>query len=63
MNVLLFFQNKILNNEGPIVSKKNIYRLNFVRQYFIDVQDKYNHVLRDILIEWCQIVESNNEKV
>ena len=58
-----FFQNKILNNEGPIVSKKNIYRLNFVRQYFINVQDKYNHVLRDIFIEWCQIVESNNEKV
>lgn len=58
-----FFQNKILNNEGPIISKKNIYRLNFARQYFNDVQDKYNHVLRDILIEWCQIVESNNEKV
>ena len=32
-------------------------------EYFIYKQDKYNHVLKDIFIEWCQIVESNNEKV
>ena len=55
------FEDKILNNEGPPISTKNIHRLNFSRQYFIDEQDKYNHLLRDIFIDWCQIVESNNE--
>ena len=56
------FKHKILNNEGPPISTKNIHRLNFSKQFFIDEQDKYNHVLRDIFIDWCQIVESNNQK-
>ena len=55
-----FFQKEILNNVDLIVSGKNFYKLKFAKRYFVDNQDKYNHLLQDIFLEWYKIVESNN---
>ena len=55
-----FFSKRNFKNTDLIVSGKNFYKLKFAKKYFVDNQDKYNHLLQDIFFEWCKIVESNN---
>ena len=57
---MFLFQDKILNNESPPISTKNFYKLKFARRYFVDNQDKYNHLTQDIFCEWCKTVDSDN---
>ena len=52
-----YFQKEILKNECKQISHKNFNKLKFARQYFIDNQNKFDHVLKVIFIEWCKILE------
>lgn len=58
-----YFQKIILEGTSSDKSTKPFYKLKYAREYFVDVKDKYHNLLRDIFIDWCQIVESNNVQV